>query len=185
MRHTLQNGTIVEWQRDDCFSGYHIEIVESSIENKGCGNPWNLMNKEESARIKKTRPQTSPPPCNIESILKQSILTKTEMRKELEETISADCWGVFVTTYNRDQVAKVYFDNRNSEDKSNDDTIRERLMNDCSELMEHIENFDTVVVVMGGESFMEFYFTRMVNYNKNNQLDPIYLMSYVDHSINW
>lgn len=187
MRHTLQNGVIVEWQRDDCFSGYHIEIVEESAQSeiRGCGNPWNLMTEEETARIKQTRPQTTPPPCNIGSILKQSIVTRQVMKQEIEETLCADCWGVFVTTYDRNRVKKIFFDNRTTPRNTDDDTVRERLMNDCTELMEFIDGCDTVVLVMGGESFMEFYFSKMVNYNKNGQLDPIYLMSYVDHSINW
>ncbi len=186
MKHTLQNGVIVEWRRDNVFSKYVLHVVggEENIQGQ-CGNPWNMMSsQEEDAKIRATRPpREQRNVCGIGSLLSNHVITKDTMKTEMEYTISADCWSVFVMSNDRKELIRVYYDHRIEPEYDSFEDVRGTLCNDSSDLMQHVEHYQTVVCVMGGDEsrpFKEYY------YSKLSEPEPeVYLESIVDHSINW
>jgi hypothetical protein len=161
--YTLECGAQVTWKQSDVFDNYRLEIVVPSPTSKGCGNPWNLMTEQETILIKSQKPKTAPVPCNLKSMMYQNIISdEKQLSNELQDMLGGDCWGVFVTTQDRKEIIKVYFDARtNGQDLKIHDNIRNDLLKDPNELVEHIKSGHTVVIVLGGNEFIEGYFFKI------------------------
>lgn len=142
-------------------------------------------------------------PCRMDCLLIQDIWTKKEdVSKELCEGIGSDCWGVWVMSADQKSLIKQYFTYRvdipllnqinklirefgNNKEISNalwsvrnviekdSNKIRDILMKDCSELITHMEQGNTIVIVYGHSRFMEEYFSM-----KNG----IYIRSQIKHT---
>jgi len=177
--YNLESGIKVSWKKDSYFENYHLKIIDSTP-NDGCGNPWGMMTSLESEIIEKERPEMNHIPCGIKSIMKHKIISYEDLSNELIDDISSDCWGVFSTTEDRKEIVNIYFDDRKEReliDKENKfKEERDRLIKNPQDLINEINNGNTICIVLGIRDFMEIYYCK---------LSDIYLQITVDHSILW
>ncbi len=189
----LACGVEVFWQPIDAFhKNYQLNLSNENNIEVGCGNPWNLMTEEEEKLIRMKKPSESCIPCNLESMMYHAVLnTKNDLVENIKNNMCGDCWGIFTTTSDRKKMLKLYYDARNSKHESmrgmvslevfrqmRDDESREleRLRNDPTDLINDIDNGHTLVLVYGGQNFLEEYFFRSGN---------SYVIITVDHSVTW
>lgn len=196
----LKCGAKVSWKKNDIFQGYHIEVVDNdpltetetgTRTRPWCGNPYNLMTKEEYETIISKRPKASQIPCNLDSMLYNKIIEKKNLSDDIIDNIYADCWGIFTTTSDRKEIIKVYYDLRNSERKTWRTTLsvteyhekvqevsreRYRLGENPEDLINDIEQGHTVILVFGGDELIETYYYK---------IGELYVRSTVDHTMKW
>lgn len=177
-------------EKKDAFQRYSLEYVDSEPTG-GCGNPFNLMTKEEYEMIINEKPKSHLVTCRLNSILYNKIIKEEDLIETISSDICADCWGIFTITNDRKEVVKIYYDNRNSDEKKwrlNLSTKeyhekvkelgkeRERLCNDPSDLIDDIKQNNTVVIVLGCEEFIEMYYYK---------IGEMYFCSTIDHTMTW
>ena len=173
----LFNGLKVKWgDQRNVFENSHLEVEATTSEKVYCRNPWNNMSESESKKVKHLRPIPIRNVCALSSLLKTTAVSLEDLEDEITDLISADCWGVFVTNSDRSQIVKSYFDHRAQPKFDHEQDIRTILCENPTILIGHIETGDTVVIVLGGTEFKEFYMSKVEN---------IYLLQEVDHSISW
>src|SRR5436190_13220720 len=85
-QYTLQNGAIIQWVCEDLLAGYNIEVIKEPNEGKtGCGNPFNMMNKNEYDEIKSNKPQNLEIPCGVTSNIRTKIYNnETDLKTQID-----------------------------------------------------------------------------------------------------
>lgn len=134
----------IVWTRAHLFDTYNIEIKNTD----GCGNPWNKLSEE--ALIVKNQGPKNDVVCQLKDVMIHRIRTYDSISKNLENLLKSDCWGAFTITNDRKTLIQLYFDDRSNIINKKDDIM--------TPLIQDIKNGYTVCIVMGGTSFVEFYF---------------------------
>lgn len=173
---TLQCGMVVRWQGGDAFKNDKLEIVSYDCKCTCCGNPYNHMTDQEFTYIKSLRHVKKEIPGGLQVLLRtETFATADEMEDDMEETLGADCWGVFTTSADRRVVHHVFFNSRT--DKTEEAAkARENLMDDTLPLSECVQRGQTVVLIMGGNQFMDIYYSMTAG---------VLLKNVVDHTLSW
>jgi hypothetical protein len=158
---TLKSGATVAWITFDACCHSQLDVCkwpEGPLE--GCRNPWVFVEDgDERKLVKAKQPAVQPVPGNHQSALVLEYMNAATIQDELQSYIASDCWAVYVADKNRLLgVRQVYFDSRASDDVLE----QERRDGICmTELCAHLNEDHTVVLVMGGNEFMEIYFSRV------------------------
>ena len=186
----LESGAKVCWKKSDAFQKYRLEVIDHGSAT-GCGNPYNLMTYKERKNIEDERPESLPPPCNLDSVMYHKIIEGKDLTKELVDDINGDCWGIFTTTSDRKKILKLYYDLRNSEHSTWIGTLstkeyhrkvdeiskdRFRLAEDPTDLMNDIKEGHTVVFVLGDKDFIEIYYCK---------IGDQFIKITIDHTLHW
>ena len=163
----LESGAKVYWKYTDIFYGHELEIDNSDPQNimadKWCGNPYNLMTDQENKDIKSKRPAEPQVPCNLASMAHNDIIEEKDLPDDLIDNINGDCWGAFTMTNDRKDVVNIYYDSRNSKNLLTKES-RTNLTNDPGCLIDDIKQGHTVVLVFGGNEFLEIYYSKIGEY---------------------
>ena len=93
--YKLECGAVVQWKYNDLVNGYQLCVIKEPPHKIGCGNPFNMMNKDEYTYINKFTVNDTPKrPCNTSCTISTNIYSNDELLKEnIQDTIGADCWG--------------------------------------------------------------------------------------------
>jgi hypothetical protein len=153
---TLQNGTIIEWESENCFENPNIRIVSKSSEST-CGNPWNQMSSEEERQfVLSTRPKTSLKPEMINGFLQTKFLNLDQTIFEMQAIIYADFSCLYATDEKRSFIENIY------DYDQHEDEFRTNLHDNCKiGLIEtYLNQNQTLIFIMGGGHFQDAYFQR-------------------------
>jgi len=94
--YELECGAVVQWKYGDLLNGYQLHSIKEPSHKIGCGNPFNMMNKDEYTKIKKFKDnhEKQKRPCDTSCAILTNIYSNDELLKEnIQDTIGADCWG--------------------------------------------------------------------------------------------
>lgn len=160
----LLGGGSVKWKYDANVYAYSLNW-EKRASTAGCGNPWNALTKEEFEKIRALKPDNPKPPCGINHKVAWSLLaTEPELQKEMDQALGADCWGLY--TIREDGKEKVYFSHRTTECTDTEPCREEGcwrtdFLAHPEKLVRLVKENKTVVLVMGGDDFIEIYFSAL------------------------
>ena len=172
---TLSCGIIVRWEREDAFKHDELIVVNDICKCQCCGNPWNHMTNDETIYVKSQQSKNENP-LGLQVLLRaDTFATADNMEDDMEEMLSADCWGVFTTSADRKVVHHVFFNSKI--DKTEEAAkAREILMDDTLPLTECVQRGETVVFIMGSNQFMDIYYSK---------IGEVLLKNVVDHTLSW
>ena len=168
-KYKLECGAVVQWKYDNLINGYELYCVKEPSYKVGCGNPFNMMNKNEYNHIKKfIINNIKEIPCDTSCSISINIYHSDEqLKSQIQNIIGADCWGVYSTTKDHKE-HKIYFSHRETgiclcNDNPRDCYIRNYLIENPIVLIDEIKLGKTVGIVLGGNDFLEIYYHQLAD----------------------
>ncbi len=138
-------------------------LEEHKIQTKGCGNPYHNMTKDERIAFLKTKPEHISNPTGLGKSATVDISAILNFNEDIVKVMKGDAWGVYSMKSNTHVPVNVYYDlNMSGYQMSvngKQHHLRQSLIKDPAPLVKELNDGNTVVVLMGGKIWKQYYYT--------------------------
>ena len=133
-------------------------IILSDCGNKGCGNPWNIV-EDQGIRDKVLSylPEQNDSVENNKPKITIKYFTNNDVYEDIKDLLGGDCWRVYSLNDQR-ELQTLYFD-----DGYDNNGMRDKLLNNPELVKDDFKKGNTLYVIMGGNPFYDYIYKKVPN----------------------